>query len=146
MFNHRAASFLSLSVSLVWILLLSCSAAKGDITINQRYPIKGEAGPTLSPPTVVSTGQCSQRVKVTSFVPGATIDVFLTATHAGPVSPHKLIGGPVAVPFDGLAVNLTQQLNYGDQVGATQTVNGVTSPFRAHDRGLHANYPPGAHD
>lgn len=129
MFSRRTASILSPFFLLVWIVLLPCSAAKGEIIINQRYPVN--KGSNLSAPTIVATDQCSQRVKVTSFVPGATIRIFLTAAHAGPVSPHKLIGGPVALPVDGLAVNLTQQLKYDDQVEATQTVNGVNSALSA---------------
>lgn len=126
MFNRRAASFLTFSFSMI---LLACSAAQGQITINQRYPI--EKSPNLSAPTVVPTGQCSEHVKVTSFVPGATIEVYLTATHSGPVSPKKRIGGPVVLPVDGMVVNLIQALAYGDQVEATQTVNSVTSALSA---------------
>lgn len=130
-FDRRAASFSSPLLVFAWVVLFSCAVVKGEIVINGNYPISGRNGVHLSPPTVVPTGQCSQRVKVTSFVPGATINVYLTATLAGPVSPKKLIGGPVALPADGLAVNLTQRLNYGDQLEATQTVNGVTSALSA---------------
>ena len=104
MFSRRVASFLNPFLPLLWMVLFSCSAAKGEIVINKKYPVSGGNGANLSPPTVVPTGQCSQRVKVNSFVPGATIEVYLTVTHAGPVSPKKLIGGPVALPVDGLAV------------------------------------------
>jgi hypothetical protein len=127
MFNRRTASIFTLVFPLVWLVLLTCSAARSQITINQRYPIRGDKGSNLSAPTLVPTGQCSQHVKVTSFVPGAIIDVYLVATHSGPVAPKKRIGGPVALAVDGMAVNLTQALDSGDQVEATQTVNSVTS-------------------
>jgi hypothetical protein len=125
MINRRAASIFTLVFPLVSTVLFTFSAARGQIIINQRYPI--EKSNNLSGPTLVPTGQCSVHVKVTSFVPGATIDVYLVATHSGPVAPKKRIGGPVALAVDGMAVNLTQALDYGDQIEATQTVNGVTS-------------------
>jgi hypothetical protein len=130
--NRQPASLSSPLLLFAWIVLFSSAVAKGDIVTNKNYPITGPSGVSLlSPPTVVPTDQCPQRVKLTSFVPGATINVYLTATLAGPVSPKKLIGGPKTLPADGLTVDLTQRVNYGDQVEATQTVNGVTSALSA---------------
>jgi tyrosinase len=119
---------------LAWVVLSFCAAGRGDkIVPNRDYPISNPSNgaPYLSRPVVEQTNECSVRVKVTSFIPGATIDVYLTATVSGPVSPKKLIGGPIAVPVNGMAVKLTQSLKYGDQVRATQTVNGVTSALSA---------------
>src|ERR1700684_148252 len=128
MYSPRSASFsgrLLLAACAVW---LSCPAAQGEITINKAYPIVSQTGAvSLSAPTIVPTDQCSERVKITSIVPGATVHVYLVATKSGPVSPKKLIGGPIALPVNGMTVNLTQALNYGDQLEATQTVNGATS-------------------
>jgi hypothetical protein len=132
LFDRRAGSFSRPLFVAAGIVLFPCALVKGDIIINQKYPINGPTGTSvLSPPTVVPTDQCSQAVQITSFVPGATINVYLTATLAGPVSPKKRVGGPVVLVADGMAVNLTQRLNYGDQLEATQTVNGSTSALSA---------------
>jgi hypothetical protein len=56
---------------------------------------------------------------VDSFVPKATVKVFLNGT--------TLIGGPIAPKQGFYAVPLTQALHVGDKITATQTVNGVTS-------------------
>jgi tyrosinase len=128
MFYPRSASFSGRLLLLACAVWLSYPAAQGEITINKAYPIVSQTGAvSLSAPTVVPTGQCSERVKITSIVPGATVHVYLVATKSGAVSPKKLIGGPIALPVNGMTVNLTQALNYGDQVEATQTVNGSTS-------------------
>ncbi len=132
MFFPRASSLSSSLLTAVCAAFFSCAAAQGEITISKSYQITGPNGEVLlSPPTVVPTGQCSERVKITSVVPGATIHVYLTATKAGPVAPKKLIGGPVVLHVNGMTVNLTQALNYDDQVEATQTVNGATSALSA---------------
>src|SRR5271170_4211432 len=142
LFDPRAASLFSFrmrcahrdhSLLLAWAILFLCPVAKGDITINKNIPIRNPTNGAvyLSPPEVEPANECSTRVKVTSFVPGATIHVYLTATHTGPLSVKKLIGGPIALPLDGLTVPLTQHLNYGDQVKATQTVNSATSALSA---------------
>ena len=90
----------------------------GDVVINPNYPIRGPNGVNLSPPDVHVTNECSTHVYVNSFVPGATIRVFLGPT---------LIGGPTVSKFGFAAFTLTHTLNVGDRVTATQTVNGVTS-------------------
>ena len=105
-----------------------CVAARGQkIVINENYPISNPTNgtPYLSPPSIDPTNQCSLRVKITSFIPGATINVYLM----NPVK--KLIGGPKVLAVDGLTVPLTQPLKYLDKVEATQTVLGVTSVLSA---------------
>jgi Common central domain of tyrosinase/Polyphenol oxidase middle domain len=121
------------ALALAWVVLSLCTAGQGQIVINGDLPISNPTNGAvyLSGPEVEQTNECSVRVKVTSFIPGAAINVYLTATSSGPVSPKKLIGGPVALPADGMAVKLTQSLKYGDQVKATQTVNGSTSALSA---------------
>jgi hypothetical protein len=89
------------------------------VKINERWPIRGPKGPVLSPPHVEPTNNCAKSVYVDSFVPHATIRVFLGGT--------TLIGGPMATEFGFVAVPLNQQLNIGEQITATQTVNGVSS-------------------
>jgi hypothetical protein len=99
MFYPRSASFSGRMFLLACAVWLSYPAAQGEITINKAYPIVSQTGAvSLSAPTVVPTGQCSERVKITSIVPGATVHVYLVATKSGPVSPKKLIGGPIALP------------------------------------------------
>jgi hypothetical protein len=116
---------------LACLVFFCCPAGKGQV-INKQLPIKGDNGQVyLSAPYIVPTGECSLRVKIDSFIPGATIHVYLTATKAGPVSPRKLIGGPTKLPVDGMTVNLTQALKAFDQLEATQTFLGVTSGLSA---------------
>src|ERR1700690_2574025 len=66
-------------VLLAFGLALSVAAAAQDkrIFINDRWPIQGPKGPNLSPPHVEPTNECSQSVYVDSFIPHATIRVFL---------------------------------------------------------------------
>lgn len=102
------------------LLLCVTSAVQGqDIFINPKFPIRGTNGSVLSPPHVEQTNECSTHVYVDSFVPHATIRVFLN----GPT----LIGGPIAPEFGFAAIQFTQALHVGDTITATQTVNGVTS-------------------
>ena len=113
-------------------LTFFCCAAGTAQVINKGLPIKGDNGQVyLSPPLIDPTGQCSTRVKISSFIPGATIHVYLTATQAGPVSPKKLIGGPTALAVNGMTVHLTQALKALDELEATQTFLGVTSALSA---------------
>lgn len=118
---------------LAWVALFLSAAGQSQIVPNRDYPISNPSNGAvyLSRPVVEQTNECSVRVKVTSFIPGATIDVYLTATLSGPLAVKKLIGGPVTLPADGMAVKLTQRLKYGDQIKATQTVNGSTSALSA---------------
>jgi hypothetical protein len=120
-------------IVLTVLCLFLCTVGRGQITIQKQFPIENSAtgAANLSPPEVESTNECSPRVKVTSFVGGATINVYLTATLAGPLTVKKLIGGPLVLLVDGLTVPLTQHLSFGDQVRATQTVLGVTSALSA---------------
>jgi tyrosinase len=121
------------TLSLAFATLILCAVGRGEIVINKNYPTTNPTNgvPTLSRPEVEPTNECAPRVKVTSFVPGATINVYLTGTLAGPLPVKKLIGGPTVLALDGLTVKLTQRLKYGDQVSATQTVLGVTSALGA---------------
>jgi hypothetical protein len=101
------------------ILSVSARAQDQKVFINERWPIGNPKRPKLSPPHVEPTNECAQAVYVDSFIPHATIRVFLGGT--------TLIGGPVTTEFGFVAVTLTQPLHIGDQITATQTVNGVTS-------------------
>jgi len=89
------------------------------VFINDKWPIKGPNGPVLSPPHVEPTNECSKSVYVDSFVPHATITVFLSGT--------TVIGGPIPTEFGFADVALTQPLHTGDHITVTQRVNGVTS-------------------
>jgi hypothetical protein len=114
--RFRSSSFLG-------SLLLIAVAAYADLPIPKQFPIKDSQGnPTLSPPHVYQTNQCATKVYVDSFKPHATINVYLVA-----VPKPKLIGGPIKSFFGYDAIPLTQALKSGDEVQATQTVNGVTS-------------------
>lgn len=94
------------------------SPLRADVYINKDYPIQGRDGvPELSPPNIEATSDCTTHVYVDSFVPKATIHVWLGTAIIGSATPH---GAFAAVP-------LTQQLHPTDKVTATQTVNGVTS-------------------
>jgi tyrosinase len=113
------------------MVLICCAVGRAQL-INKNLPIKGDNGQVyLSAPYIVPTYECSLRVKIMSVVPGATINVYLTATQAGPVSPRKLIGGPIALAVNGMTVPLTQALKTFDQLEATQTFLGVTSALSA---------------
>ena len=118
-------------LALAGMVLICCAGGTAQV-INKDLPIKGDNGQVyLSPPLIEPTGECSTRVKISSFIPGATIHVYLTATVAGPVSPKKLIGGPTALPVNGMTVHLTQALKALDELEATQTFLGVTSALSA---------------
>ena len=97
----------------------AAAAQDNKVFINDRWPIRGADGPVLSPPHVEPTNECSKSVYVDSFVPHATIAVFLNGT--------TVIGGPLPTDFGFADVPLTQSLHSGDHITATQTVNGVTS-------------------
>src|SRR5215471_9132625 len=99
--------------------LFGAPAYADDVYINPKYPITGHGGPALSPPHVDQTNECAIHVYVDSFLPKATVKVFLNGT--------TLIGGPIAPKQGFYAVPLTQALHVGDKITATQTVNGVTS-------------------
>ncbi len=95
---------------------LAATARADDVVINQRYPVSAN---NLSPPNVEATNECATAVYVDSFVPHATVTVYRNGT--------TIIGGPVAPEFGFAAISLTQPLHTGDNVTATQTVNGITS-------------------
>ena len=139
------ASHLRRHVALFVFLTFFCCAAGTAQVINKDLPINGKNGQVyLSPPLIDPTGQCSTRVKISSFIPGATIYVYLTATEAGAVSPKKLIGGPTALAVNGMTVHLTQALKALDELEATQTFLGVTSALSVpHDCGSDAGFTAG---
>ena len=118
--SRGGAAWRAMSILLFTLAFAGAAFAQnGKVVINDRWPIRGSKGPVLSPPHVEPTNNCSKSVYVDSFVPHATIRVFLGGT--------TLIGGPMATEFGFVAVQLTQQLNTGEQITATQTVNGITS-------------------
>ncbi len=100
-------------------LSFATTAQENKVFINDRWPIQGPDGPVLSPPNVEPTNECSKSVYVDSFVPKATIIVYLNGT--------TVIGGPVVTVFGFDDVALTQSLKAGNSITATQTVNGITS-------------------
>jgi hypothetical protein len=111
-------------VALLLTILMGCLAGTrsyaDDVIINKNYPIRNPAGGSnLSPPNVEATNECATAVYVDSFVPHATISVFLNGS--------TVIGGPLTSEFGFAAINLTHPLHTGDKVTATQTVNGVKS-------------------
>ncbi len=93
------------------------STARADIYIDKEYPITRDGVIELSPPNIEATSDCTTHVYVDSFVPKATIHVYLGAALIGSATPET--------GFAAIAVN--QQLHPNDTVTATQTVNGVTS-------------------
>lgn len=95
------------------------TAAQEKININDKFPIRGPNGPNLSPPHVEPTNECATHVYVDSFVPHATIRVYLNGT--------TLIGGPIAPEFGFAAIKLVHPLHVNDKITATQEVNGVKS-------------------
>ena len=97
---------------------LSATAQDRKVFINEHWPIRDGKEPNLSPPHIEPTNECARSVYVDSFIPHATITVFLGGA---------VIGGPFATEFGFADVPLTQALNFGDSVTATQRVNGVTS-------------------
>jgi hypothetical protein len=115
-----------ISISRIILLLtiaLCCLAdprAYADVVINKKYPIRNPAGHSnLSPPNVEATNECATSVYVDSFVPHATVTVFLGGS--------TVIGGPVTPEFGFATISLTQPLHTNDKVTAIQTVNGVKS-------------------
>ena len=79
---------------LVYSLIFSASVAgqPAKVVINDQWPIQSPSGASvLSPPHVEPTNQCSKSVYVDSFIPHATITVFLNGL--------TVIGGPTATDF-----------------------------------------------
>ena len=123
--SARGASSASSCIVGLTVLGACCigfvSSGQADVYINDRYPISNPArgGNSLSPPHIAATNECSTHVYVDSFIPKATIRVYLNGTTT-------IIGS--ATPQTGFAaIPLSQQLQVGDKVTATQTVNGVVS-------------------
>jgi hypothetical protein len=117
----NATTSVLIRISLAVVVGSFCAAASyaDDVYINPKYPITGHGGPALSPPHVGATNECATHVYVDSFVPKATVRIFLNGT--------TLIGGPVAPKYGFFAFPVSQALHTGDKIMATQTVNGVTS-------------------
>jgi hypothetical protein len=93
------------------------STARADVYIDKSYPITRDGVTELSPPNIEATSDCTTHVYVDSFVPKATVHVYLGAALIGSATPDT--------GFAAIAVN--QQLHPNDTVTATQTVNGITS-------------------
>ena len=109
------------SCLLAYALALTITGfAQEKIFINDKWPIRGKNGTTLSPPHVEPTNECAKSVYVDSFVPKAEITVFRAGT--------TLIGGPFKSTFGFADVPLTVVLKASDSITAVQKVNGVTSP------------------
>jgi hypothetical protein len=91
------------------------------VFINPKFPIVGGntgGRSTLSPPVITAVDNCSTHVFVQSFIPKATVRVYLNgSTLIGSATPH----------FGFEAIPLTQPLNVGDKLTATQSVNGFVS-------------------
>jgi hypothetical protein len=115
------------AILFIGVVAYAQDKSKLKLDILKQFPIQDPQGrPTLSPPRVHQTNECATKVYVDSFVPHATIKVYLA------VSPTpKLIGGPVTSFFGHDAIPLTQALHTNDEVEATQTVDGVTSAYSA---------------
>jgi hypothetical protein len=99
------------------LMLTAAADAQDRVFVNERWPIRDAS--VLSPPHVEPTDECSNSVYVDSFVPHATITVFLNGT--------TVIGGPVASVFGFADVQVSPTLHTGDKITARQTVNGFTS-------------------
>jgi hypothetical protein len=108
----------TLGIATAALVLSAGTAWPEKIYINDHFPDRGPNGPNLSPPNIAAANECATHVYVDSFVPHATINVFLNGTTA--------IGTAVP-PFGFWAVPLSHQLAFGDKITATQTVNGLTS-------------------
>jgi len=115
----RLASIAFAAVALLPRFMADAHA--GEVYVNEHWPIRGSSN--LSPPVVSLTNECSASVYVESFVPHATITIYLNGS--------TVIGGPVAPPFAFGAIALTQALHTGDKITARQTVNGVQSQLSA---------------
>jgi hypothetical protein len=103
--------------------ILSSATAHADrVYIDPNYPVKGPSN--LSPPNVEVTNECSTHVYVDSFVPGASVEVFVNGVREA---------GPIVEKLAFHSFTLAHRLNTNDKVTAKQTVNGVTS---------HATNPP----
>jgi len=118
--NGFRVSGRALVLCAVFVFLATFGVLADKIYIDPNYPIREQGN--LSPPHIEGANECSTHVYVDSFVPHATIKVYLNT-----MAPPKLIGGPIAPHFGFAAIPLTQPLKVGDNVTATQTVNGVTS-------------------
>lgn len=110
------------------VVLIVASQADDKVAINQKFPITNPGGRSnLSPPHVDPTHECAKTVRVDSFIPHATIKVYLKKTPP----PNQLIGGPYTSFFGFAGIPLTVTLHTGDVILATQTVNGATSALSA---------------
>jgi len=116
----KALKLLARTAACMLALALPGAAQDGKVYINEQWPIQDPAGkPELSPPHVEPTNECAKSVYVDSFVPKATLTVYLNGV--------TVIGGPYLTKFGFADVPLTQALHIGDKITATQKVNGVTS-------------------
>jgi len=90
------------------------------VVIDPNYGIGNVDEPKLSPPNVEPVSACADHVFVNSFMPNATVTVYVNGSATAD-------GGPVTSKNAFAAIHLTKPLAKGDQLTATQNVNGVTS-------------------
>ncbi|KAB5540262.1 hypothetical protein GE09DRAFT_1225719 [Coniochaeta sp. 2T2.1] len=83
--------------------------------INREFPIdKALSPPTLDQPIF----ECAEAVRVSGYVPCATIEVFANGSESV---------GKDTFPFAVADITLSRPLKLCDSITATQTVNGITS-------------------
>jgi hypothetical protein len=111
----------SASACVAVVFLIVTITARAGVYINPRFPIAGgktEGRTVLSPPVITQVDECARHVYVESFVPKATVRVFLNGgTLIGTATPR----------FAFEAVPISHVLHTGDKLTATQSVNGSTS-------------------
>ena len=103
------------------VVVCALPAPARDVYINPNYPIKGgrtEGRSTLSPPVIAAVDECSRHVYVESYIPKATVRIYL---NGGPVI------GTATPKFGFGAIKLTHALHTGDKLTAKQFVNGLQS-------------------
>ena len=109
------------SIVCLGVVICAFPARAGNVYINPNYQIHGgrtEGRSTLSPPVIAAVDQCATHVYVESYIPKATVRIYL---NGGPV-----IG--MATPRFGFgAITLTHALHTGDKLTAKQFVNGLQS-------------------
>jgi hypothetical protein len=101
--------------SAVFFVSIGPSWADGP-DIDERYPIRSRGN--LSPPIVVGPiNECALFVRVSGFIPEATVTVFADGTQVGKDSPRH---GSADIKLD-------RALVLGESITAAQTVGAVTS-------------------
>lgn len=106
-------------VAIGWLTIISpvTGQTTNNVRINDRFPVNAT---NLSPPNVgYPIHECAQAVFVFGFIPGASIQVFSGG--------NQLVGQQNNTFFAFTVVHLNRELNLGEQITATQTVEGKTS-------------------